>query len=338
MNVVIFKSNYLGDNVVFVPVVQALRRAFPQWHLSLVTQPGVEELYAADIAREDLFLVHQAEMIAALRRPWRARPWHAWLRSRRPDAILLSCDQSTVAHLLAWMSGARVRLGARFGMPLRRAGLTHAVEWQREWNMAQWHWEMARKFSEVLGGPALAATPPPPDLTHLTHGTARVPGRVVIHPGSKRVMTRWPVERFAELGGRLAARGYEVLWSRVPEADTPLPAGVQVASTPKLSDLVRLLASASLFIGNNSGPMHLANAVGTPMVAVIGPSAFAWDPSWYPERVVAQRLPDLACQPCDRPDLRSEGCLNFAEPLACLRRWSVADIERSCVAQLSRQP
>lgn len=156
MNFVVFKTNYLGDNVIFVPVVQALRRAFPSAHLSLVTQPGVEELYAADVARDDTLLVYQSDMIAALRRPWRARPWHSWLRSRKPEAIFISNDQSTIAHLLARMSGARVRLGSRFGMPIRRAGLTHAVEWRREWKIAQWHWEMARNFVEVLGGPALA--------------------------------------------------------------------------------------------------------------------------------------------------------------------------------------
>ncbi len=335
MNFVVFKTNYLGDNVIFVPVVQALRRAFPSAHLSLVTQPGVEELYVADVARDDTLLVYQSDMIAALRRPWRARPWHSWLRSRKPEAIFISNDQSTIAHLLARISGARVRLGSRFGMPIRRAGLTHAVEWRREWKIAQWHWEMARNFVEVLGGPALAPTPPPPDLSHLTRGTPRVPGRVVIHPGSKRVMTRWPAERFAELAGRLVARGYEVRWSRVPEADTPLPAGVHIADTPTLGDLVRLLASASLFICNNSGPMHLANAVATPLVVITGPTPTSWDPAWHLDRVRTLRLPDLACQPCDRPDLRSHDCYNTAEPLACLRRWGVEAVERICLEQLS---
>src|SRR4051812_6313711 len=167
MNIVIFKTNALGDNVVFLPVVQALRRRFPEWKISLVTHAAVQDLYAAEIRDDDLLLVGPDEMRTAWRRPWRLLPWRRWINARRPDAILLSYDQSSVAHLLARLSPARIRLGANFGMPLRRAGLTHTVEWQPGWNFAQWHWEMARTFARVVGGVELAPTPPAPDLRHL---------------------------------------------------------------------------------------------------------------------------------------------------------------------------
>ncbi|MBM3854728.1 MAG: glycosyltransferase family 9 protein, partial [Verrucomicrobia bacterium] len=248
MNLLVFKTNALGDNVVFLPVVQALRRHLPGARLSLITHSSVRELYEADVADENLLVVSPVEMRTAWRRPWRLVSWRRWIAHQKPEAILLSYDQSTVAHLLARMSSARIRLGARYGMTIRRGGLTQSVEWQPGWSIAQWHWEMARTLVGSIGGPTLPATPPPPDLGHLLSDVGCLPTRIVIHPGSKSEMTRWPADRYAQLALRLAKQGYEVLWIRAPEADIPLPAGVASVETATVRDLARLIASATLFI------------------------------------------------------------------------------------------
>jgi ADP-heptose:LPS heptosyltransferase len=331
MNLLVIKTNALGDNVVFLPVVQALRRRLPNVRLSLITHSSVRELFEADVADDHLLVVSPVEMRTAWKRPWRLLPWHRWIARQKPEAILLSYDQSTVAHLLARLSSARIRLGARFGMTTRRGGLTHAVEWQPGWSIAQWHWEMARALVATIGGPTLPSAPPPPDLGHLLSGICRLPARIVIHPGSKSEMTRWPVDRYSQLALRLARSGYEVLWIRAPEADLPLPDGVAGAETTSVRELARLMASAALFIGNNSGPMHVANAVGTPLVVVSGRSPFVWDPAWHRETVRVLRKPELACQPCERHDWLPRICLATEEPLACLRRWDVNQVHAACV-------
>ena len=336
MNIVIFKSSALGDSVVFLPVVQALRRRFPEWSVGLIAYPAVRELFAADVSTPDLLLAEPDDLRTAWQRPWAAAPWLRWVRGRRPDAVLLSYDQSTVAHLLARFAGAPIRLGARLDLSWRRTGLTHTVEWDGQSSIAQWHWNMARRLVAELGGTALPATPPAPDLDHLSAGTSRATKRIVIHPGSKRHMTRWPPQRYAELAGQLAQLGYEVVWIEVPEAAADLPRGVRAERTASLRDLVQLLASAVLFVGNNSGPMHLANATGTPMVIVTGPQPPAWDPAWHRDRVRILRRPELACQPCDRPDWLPRACANTAEPLACLRRWPVEHVFTACLDLLAR--
>ncbi|MBI5690658.1 MAG: glycosyltransferase family 9 protein [Verrucomicrobia bacterium] len=318
-----------------MPVVQALRRRFPQWRIGLITHPQLRELYAPEIADDDLLLVSPDDMRLAWRYPWRVRPWLRLVRNLHPEAILLSYDQSTVAHLLGRFSSARLRVGARFGMPFRRAGLTHPVEWRQGWSFAQWHWEMARTLIAGLGQGEIPAQPPAPDLTHLTRGTVRVPGRVVIHPGAKTEMNRWPAERHAELAARLVGHGAEVIWVKVTEAAVPVAAGVQTMATGTVGDLVRLLASASLFVGNNSGPLHLANAVGTPVVAVTGRAPSEWDPAWHREHVRVLRQPDLPCQPCERFDYLPRTCANTTEPLACLRRCGVDSVEAVCLEMLS---
>jgi ADP-heptose:LPS heptosyltransferase len=333
MHLGLFKTNYLGDNVVFLSVVQELRRRFPDWRLTLVTAPRVEELFAADVPAENRRAIDPEAMRRLWRNPWRFARWAADLRGRRIDASLVGYDQSSSAHALAWLAGGAVRVGGA-GLRIRlRGALTRGIPHQPGWSIAQWNWEIARAGLADLGHRDWPATPPAPDLTSLGAGAPRQPRRVVIHPGSKWHYTQWPVARYAELAGRLA-RDHEVLWIRAPEvARVALPDGVREIAPAGLDALVATLASAELFVGNNSGPMHVANAVGTPLVAITGPTDFPWDATWHRDRVTILRWPGLACQPCDRVQFAPGFCANTAEPLACLHRWSVDAVEAACRAR-----
>jgi hypothetical protein len=95
----------------------------------------------------------------------------------------------------------------------------------------------------------------------------------VIHPFAGSPQKRWPLERFRELAGRLAPH-MQVEWCAGPQDE--------LAGAVRFEDLYELacwLATARIYIGNDSGPTHLAAAVGTPVVALFGPS----DPSvWAP--------------------------------------------------------
>jgi heptosyltransferase-2 len=131
--------------------------------------------------------------------------------------------------------------------------------------------------------------------------------RVVIHPGSGlfSVARRWPSERFAEVGDALAEQGFAVAVvagpgeERVAErvlARMSAPAGL-LAGLHGPRALAATLQSATLFVGNDSGVMHLAAAVGVPCVGVFGLTNHrAWGP-YPPERHRVVRL-ELACSPC----------------------------------------
>lgn len=335
MNVAIFKTNHLGDNVVFLPVAQALRRLRPTWRITLLTAPRVTELYQADLPPENLLTTDPERLKRAWRSPWEFVYWTTRLRARRFDACLVSYDQSSVAHALARLSGAPVRVGAA-GLLIRLRGtLTHEVARRDEWGVAKWNWETARTLVHALDGASdWPAEPPPPDLTHLAPAALRHARRIVIHAGSKSLHTRWPRENFAALATRLA-RDHEVLWVNSPEIAGPAPLGSQARDCPTLTDLAPLLASARLFVGNNSGPMHIANALGTPGVIISGPSSPVWDPVWHAEKFQLLRTPDLACIPCDRALLAAPGCSRSAEPYACLHRWSVDVVEAACRRSLT---
>ena len=336
MHLLILKVNHLGDNVVFLPVVQALRRRYPEWRLTVVTAPHVAALYEADITREDLLTITPEAFKNAWRRPWELLTWAARLTGRRFDASLVSYDQGSVAHGLARIAGGRVRVGAA-GLRIRlRHTLTHEVALAPGWSMAQWNWETARALVSALDpGNDWAIAPPAPDLTHLSVPGQRTDGRVLIHAGSKQVHTRWPLESFARLATQLSRR-FEVTWIDSPETrGAILPAGVTRCETRTLGELTARLAGAQLFVGNNSGPMHLASALGTPSVIISGPSAWAWDPAWHRGQVWVLRTPGLACLPCEEGPFSPGRCLNAAEPMACMQRWSVAAVESACLASLA---
>jgi ADP-heptose:LPS heptosyltransferase len=104
---------------------------------------------------------------------------------------------------------------------------------------------------------------------------------VLLCPGSSRSQEfkRWPAPRFAEAGRRLAARGVGVVIGWGPgeeglarEVEAGCAGGAALAPEADLLDLAALASLASAFVGNDSGPMHLAWAVGTPVVAIFGPT------------------------------------------------------------------
>jgi ADP-heptose:LPS heptosyltransferase len=146
---------------------------------------------------------------------------------------------------------------------------------------------------------AKAGTGPEPGGTGSTLATgsrpANEPRRVVVHAGASDPRRRWPSRCFAEVAANVAREGYDVIiiggaedtlvahdvrdrarrLLRSPVAD-PVAAGRISAAAGRLtlSDVVHLLAHAAAFLGNDSGPRHLAQALGCPTVAVFwGPNA-----------------------------------------------------------------
>ena len=336
MNVVVFKFNHLGDNVVFVPALQALRRQCPDWRITLLTTPKVAELYGGPLGPQEVLVWPKRRFDRSPRRPWELA-WWAWaIRRRRPDACLVSFDQGYAAHAVARLSGARVRIG---GEPARLArALTQGIPMPEDQRPVTWNWRMARAlargFGRDQGWPDL---PPPPDLRHLLASGARPPGarrRVVVHAGANRSLNQWPAEQFSAVA-RALARDFEVVWIAHDGTTGQAPPGTVGAPVASLGELAQWAASADLFLGNNSGPMHLANALGAPGVAVTGPSAPGWDPFWGRERWTVLRHPNLRCAPCEVVNRELHGCANTADPMACLRYWTADRVEADCRSRLA---
>lgn len=123
-------------------------------------------------------------------------------------------------------------------------------------------------------------------------------GHVVIHPGAGGAAKRWPMERFAQLSDALTARRESVRWV-IGEVELEKLTATERAMLPadcvrgpRLDELAHLLRSASLFIGNDSGPAHLAAQLGTRTAAIFGPTSPArWSPLGPRVSVIAPPSP-----------------------------------------------
>jgi ADP-heptose:LPS heptosyltransferase len=340
MKVVLFKLNQLGDNVAMVSAVQALRQRNPDWTLTVLTTPVAAELYGGPLGPQQVVACDKARFESSYRRPWELARWVFRIRGMRPDACLVPFDQGNAAHLVARLCGARIRVGAANPRIRVRGSLTADAPMPAEGRPATWNWQVAGTLDRLAGaGGAWPDEPPPPDLRHLAAaGAAPAPGprRVVIHPGASGPLNRWPAERFRAVAEALSG-DFAVDWV-VHGASGEAPAGAREVRVGSLADLARCLGGADLFLGNNSGPMHVANALGCPGVVVTGPSALGWDPYWHRKRWTVLRHPSLACAPCERIQERLLSCANLASPMACLDFWTPARVEEECRRRLALAP
>jgi ADP-heptose:LPS heptosyltransferase len=143
--------------------------------------------------------------------------------------------------------------------------------------------------------------------------------RVAVHPGGHYPSQRWPAERFAELvtalTGQMGAACIVVagpdeqdlverICAATPDALAMGPLGVR--------EMMAVFSACDLFVGNNSGPLHVASALGLPTVSVMGPT----DPLRFAPRGPADRVVrrDLPCSPCQRGRCWHHTCLRSIEP------------------------
>jgi heptosyltransferase III len=153
-----------------------------------------------------------------------------------------------------------------------------------------------------------------------------------LHPASRWFFKCWPSERMAGLIDALSAEGYRIVLTGAPDArERAMIAEIRGSSKAdwvdlsgqlSLRELAALSSRARLFIGVDSAPMHIAAAVGTPVVALFGPSGeLEWSP-WGPHIVVSSdRYP---CRPCGQ-----DGC-GGSKVSDCLTTLPVAQVLAAC--------
>lgn len=159
------------------------------------------------------------------------------------------------------------------------------VDWPG--HIADWHLHQL-----AAQGLTVAPLHPPP--------CPRSDGPIVVHPGCGGRAKRWPIERFEGLMARLRSRGQRVrpvlgevereTWDPATLARWREDLGAEV--TPTLDALLAALRSASLYIGNDSGPTHLAAQLGLPTLALFGPTSPArWGPRGPSVTILAPPAP-----------------------------------------------
>ena len=319
MKILILKPSSLGDVIHALPVLRLLKGHWPASEIFWWIDSNLAPLIEGDRdltgivpfeRRRWASPVHWPEMLRSIR----------WMRAQNFDLVIdLQCLARSGAF--AWLANGKqligldeVREGARgfYDIAVRRPTYhTHAVDWYLETLRAlgvpvHWNFEWLPVRAKVAA-----------ELTRkwpLSNGPW-----IALQPGARWLNKRWPVESFAEFTRRMAAR--------VPDArfmvlgggsDQELGAQIAAAAPERVFDLtgklslpemIEAIRLSELMVSNDTGPMHVAAAMGRPLVALFGPTE--------PRRTGPYRL---YCVPCMKPD-----CTN-PNKLECLRTIHPADV------------
>lgn len=326
LTILLVRPRLIGDVLLTTPAIRALRRRYPEATLIYL----VEELAAPVIHANP----HVNEAIVIRHRKGRRRLAEDWslarrLRARRID-VAIDMHGGPRSSWLTFASRARMRVG--YDVSGRRWMYTHVVPRPRGY--APRH-SVLNQWDLLAPVDAAFAEPLDPERDRLEMRVddrarsaiiARLAGLgvggddevVVVHVGAGNEFRRWPEASFADVATSLAGdsgrRAVVVIGSasEAPEverviaharnADGGRATRLVAAAGWPLPELRALMDRAALFVGGDSGPMHVAAASDVPIVAVFGPTLpVHWAP-WRPARLpfVAVEPGPLQCRPCDQ--------------------------------------
>ena len=279
--ILIVRLSAIGDSILSVPVLTSLRRNFPTAEIGWVTERASAQLIQGHPALDQLFVTSKSTF---------KNPRDLWelgkqLRQWKPD-ITLDLQGLTKSSLIAWLSGAKNRIGFHHGhfdgrelstwfnnqlfqadaehivdRGLELLGLLGVHDKRVEFNLPEMNQdtEFADKVLQSI---------------HLTSPFA------IVNVGAGWPSKIWPSDRYASVAkhlGQLWGVPSLVVWSgeqeRAAAEQVIAQSGgfAQLAPSTTLTQLRSLIRRSCLFIGSDTGPMHLSVAVGTPTVGMIGP-------------------------------------------------------------------
>jgi lipopolysaccharide heptosyltransferase II len=323
VKILLVRLRLVGDVVFTTPLIRALRRRFPEAHLSYAVEPAAAPVVNHNPHLNEVIVVPQARGVERLFADVSA----AWRVRRQRFDVAIDLHGGPRSAWLTWTSGAPTRIG--YAIPGRSWMYTTVVP--RAADLAPRHsvvnqWDLLQPLGIAVGDPASDPVEVPQaagagmavDARLNAAGVLSSHALIVIHVSAGNAFRRWPAVAFEDLVVRLAERDdtRRVILtsgpsdanaaSRIAHAARERLGSARGGALPDvgefdLAELRALVARASVYIGGDSGPLHVAAATQTPIVALLGPTlperSGPWrDPRWFAEMIDLE----LPCRPCDQ--------------------------------------
>ncbi|MDE2810731.1 MAG: glycosyltransferase family 9 protein [Gemmatimonadota bacterium] len=280
--ITIFRGGAIGDFVLTLPAIDAVRRAFPDADLRLIGRPATLALgpAASVLDGEDprLIALHRDGSLPPATR-------QIFAATQRVLAYAVDSQQHFGPQLRRAVAGPVLLWDPRPPADFRGHIVDHLLGPLRQWGL-----------------PVCNRTPhielQPDDYGYVDALTAAP--EVVIHLGSGSPAKCWPLANFHALASALQKRGWHtaLLCGPVERERQTSVGSLPALHPPDLRSLAGLLAKTALFIGNDSGPGHIAAAVGTPTLTLFGPTDLGlWAPCGRRSQVLQAPAADIAAIP-----------------------------------------
>lgn len=306
-NIIVRMPNWIGDLVMATPILTDLKKAFPQARLTAMCRSPICELLSEDPEIDELFCFSKT---SGFNRRQERRSIIEKLQKGKYDLGILLTHSFSSAWWF-WRGNVRNRLGYESGA--RNLLLSDSLPFPE--NIQNQHLVVTYKMLlDPLGIP-VSETPPRLYLKDkerqdahtllIQHGIPEDAIVVGINPGATYGSAKcWLPERFHEVAQRLLSDpkvyvvffGDQATASLVKEICVGLPARVvNLAGTTSLRELASVISNCDVVLTNDSGPMHVADALGTPVVALFGSTSVVVTGPYRGGKVIHKHV---ECSPC----------------------------------------
>ncbi len=295
--ILVFSFSFIGDAVLSTAVIRPLRSHFPDTHITFLTGPSPSDLLVNDPQLDATFVYDN-------------RGKHSGLKGRMKLITSLRREKYDLVVNLRDSFTARC-IGAEHWGLVRGDSQRHAVT----------------RYLEVLSKHGVDTTDAYPNL-QLTEAEYAVADNYLsnaghtserkligIHPGGNWEYKLWSTEKYAQLANTLSKENNASILLFGGPNERKLQAQVAglmrtpptLVETSNLRELAALIAACDVYIGNDTGPMHIAASVNTPVVALFGSTNHIRSGPYGDKHVVVQSGIDLGCNPC-HPGRNPGGC------------------------------
>jgi ADP-heptose:LPS heptosyltransferase len=325
LHVLLVRLRLLGDVVFTTPAVRALRRRYPAARLTYLVERHAAPVVEGNPHLDSVIVVERPRGVV---RPAADLALAARLRRARPD-VAIDFHGGPRAGWFTWASGAPRRIG--YAVPGRSWLYTDVVARPRELrprHSVENQWDLLTRLDPAFlqpPDPAADAVEMAEDPRAVAGVAARLAAArieaatlIVVHVTAGNPFRRWPSEAFSDLlaGLAAAAPSRRIILSFGPEeagaagaiaaaARARLgTAGDRIVAFGQLSiaELRALVVRAALFVGGDTGPLHVAATTATPIVGLYGPTLAERSAPWRSPALVTESVDPgaLWCRPCDQ--------------------------------------
>lgn len=318
-NLLLLNLNHIGDILFTTPAIRALRESFPDAKIRAIVLSGMEDLLKSSPFIDEV-ITRKRGMLSMLKLIPR-------LRSGGCDASVLFTFSSVRMAALGKWAGATARVG--FDEPALSRFLTHPVARRPGCHRVDWYLDLVRAIGADVKDPEMEMFVSDEDQEFADDllKSAGVSGDrpiAAISPGSSVTAKQWFPDRYAKVADRLALDGVDVIIvgsgserATVNEViNTSKTPPVDITGRTKIGQLAAVLKRCDAVVSNDTGPMHMAVSVGTPVVAIFGPTDPEITGPYSKESIVLWKK--LSCTPCGHKPT----CKDFE----CLLSVTVADV------------